>query len=80
MAKGGTSREALVAARERERNAAQLFLRGLNWVEIGRQLGVSDVGARKAFERFFRWLPKKDLERMRDMEGERIAALPSPAG
>ena len=43
MAGGGNrmSPEAIVQARERERQVLQLFLHGLHWVEIGRQLGMT---------------------------------------
>jgi DNA-directed RNA polymerase specialized sigma subunit len=69
MTRGGNrmSREAIVAAHERERQAVQLFIRGLSWLEIGRQLGISDVGARKAFERAVKRIPSKDAELLRKL-------------
>ena len=50
MTRGGNrmSREAIVAAHERERQSVQLFIRGLSWFEIGRQLGMSDRGSHRA--------------------------------
>jgi DNA-binding CsgD family transcriptional regulator len=65
MAQGGTggnrkSPEAIVQARDRERQVLELFLRGLNWAQIGRQLGMSDMGAIKAFDRAFKRIPAKD--------------------
>jgi DNA-binding NarL/FixJ family response regulator len=53
MPRGGdhTSREATVAARDRERQVLSLYIRGVNFVQIGRQLGVEESTARKAFNR-----------------------------
>jgi hypothetical protein len=75
MTRGGNrlSREAIVAAHERERQAVQLFIRGLSWLEIGRQLGMSDRGAQKAFERAVKRIPPKDAELLRKLQSERFA-------
>jgi FixJ family two-component response regulator len=72
--KGGNrkSHEAIVQARERERQVLELFLRGLNWAQIGRQLGMSDRGAMKAFDRAFKRLPAKDVEKLRALQSERL--------
>ena len=74
MANGGNrlSREAIIQARERERQALQLFLRGLTWAEIGRQLGMTDKGAIQAFNRGFKRLPAKDVEKLRILQSERL--------
>src|SRR5260221_7820525 len=74
MTRGGNrmSREAIMATHERERQAVQLFIRGLAWVEIGRQLGISDVGAKKAFDRAVKRFPKKDVEQATHLQRERL--------
>jgi hypothetical protein len=74
MAHGGNrrSREMIVQARERERQCVQLFIRGLTWVEIGRQLGVDEAGARHAFDRGFKRIPPKDVEVLRKLQSERM--------
>jgi hypothetical protein len=66
------SPEAVVQARERERQVLQLFLRGLHWVEIGRQLGMTDMGAIKAFDRATKRIPTKDAEMLRKLQSERL--------
>ena len=66
------SPEAIVQARERERQVLQLFLRGLAWVEIGRQLGMTSMGAIKAFDRATRRIPSKDAEMLRKLQSERL--------
>jgi hypothetical protein len=78
MAGGGNrrSREAIVAARERERNVVQLYIRGLTWFEIARQLQLTgESGARAAFNRAIKRIPKGDVELLRKLEGERITDL-----
>lgn len=78
MAGGGNrnSREAIVQARERERQVVQLYIRGLTWMEIARQLGLKgESGARMAFDRAVKRIPKADIELMRKLEGERITDL-----
>ena len=77
MARGGdhTSNAATVAARERERQVVQLYARGANFVAIGRQLGVDESTARKAFNRAVKRIPKADVETLRKLETERIADL-----
>jgi hypothetical protein len=66
-------REAIMAAHERERQVVQLFIRGLAWVEIGRQLGISDNGAKKAFDRAVKRIPPKDADLLRTLQSERFA-------
>jgi hypothetical protein len=66
------SREAIMAAHERERQVVQLFIRGLAWVEIGRQLGISDNGAKKAFDRAVKRVPAKEIEMLRKLQSERL--------
>jgi hypothetical protein len=66
------SPEAIVQARDRERQVLQLFLRGLSWVEIGRQLGITDKGASLAFDRAFKRIPAKDAEKLRTLQAERL--------
>ena len=78
MAGGGNrrSRGAIVAARERERNVVQLYIRGLTWFEIARQLQLTgESGARAAFNRAIKRIPKGDVELLRKLEGERITDL-----
>jgi hypothetical protein len=75
MAGGGNrrSREAIVAAHERERQVLQLFLRGLTWVEIARQIGLTgESGARAAFDRAVKRVPAKDVELLRKLQSERL--------
>lgn len=75
MAGGGNhkSREMIVQARERERQVVQLFIRGLTWIEIGRQLGYGDEsGARRAFNRAVKRIPPKDVELLRKLQSERM--------
>jgi len=75
MAGGGNrrSREAIVAAHERERQVLQLFLRGLTWVEIARQIGLTgESGARAAFDRAVKRIPAKDVELLRKLQSERL--------
>jgi hypothetical protein len=67
------SREAIMATHERERQVVQLFIRGLAWVEIGRQLGISDNGAKKAFDRAVKRIPPKDADLLRTLQSERFA-------
>jgi DNA-binding CsgD family transcriptional regulator len=62
----------IAQARDRERQVLQLFLRGLSWVEIGRQLGFSSMGAIKAFNRAFKRIPAKDVEKLRTLQSERL--------
>jgi hypothetical protein len=64
--------EAIVQARERERQVLQLFLRGLAWVEIGRQLGMTANGAMQAFNRATGRFPTKDVEMLRNLQSERL--------
>jgi DNA-binding CsgD family transcriptional regulator len=62
-----------VQARDRERQVLELFLRGLSWVQIGRQLGITDMGAIKAFDRAVKRVPaKKDMEMLRKLQSERL--------
>ena len=78
MAHGGNrmSREAIVQARERERQVVQLFIRGGTWLEIARQLGFSgESGARMAFNRALKRIPPADVQLMRKLEGERITDM-----
>jgi hypothetical protein len=75
MAGGGnhSSREMIVQARERERQVVQLFIRGLTWLEIARQLGYGEEsGARKAFARAVKRIPPKDVEVLRKLQSERM--------
>jgi hypothetical protein len=75
MAGGGDrrSREAIVAAHERERNVVQLFIRGLGWAEIAQQLRLKgESGARAAFDRAAKRIPKKDVELLRKLSSERL--------
>src|ERR1700737_438227 len=63
----------IVQARERERQVVQLYIRGLTWVEIARQLGWSDEsGARHAFNRAVKRFPAKDVKLLRDLQSERM--------
>jgi hypothetical protein len=78
VSQGGNrrSREARVKALERERNVVQLYIRGLTWIEIARQLGLeTEGGARHVFDRAVGRMPPGDIELMRKMEGERITDL-----
>jgi AraC-like DNA-binding protein len=60
------SREARVAAYERERQVVQLYIRGLTFAEIARQLGMQDhSGASKAFKRAIKRIPPADVELLR---------------
>ena len=74
MAGGGNrrSREAIVATHERERQVVQAYIRGMTWLEIGRQLGMSDRGAQKAFDRAVKRIPPKDVELLRKLQSERM--------
>ena len=68
-----SSRGAIVAARERERQVVQLVIRGLAWGEIARQLGMGDEStARKAFNRAIKRIPAKDVELLRKLQSERL--------
>jgi hypothetical protein len=68
------SREAKVAARERQ--VVQLYIRGLTWGEIARQLSLNgESGARMAFNRAIKRIPPADVELLRKLEGERISDL-----
>jgi DNA-binding CsgD family transcriptional regulator len=75
MASHGGNRvspEAILQARERERQVVQLFLRGLSWMEIGRQLAVNESTVRKAFDRAVKRIPPKDVELLRKLQSERL--------
>jgi hypothetical protein len=75
MAGGGnhSSREMIVQARQREQQVVQLFIRGLTWLEIARQLGYGEEsGARKAFTRAVKRFPAKDVELLRNLQSERM--------
>jgi hypothetical protein len=68
-----SSRGAIVAARERERQVVQLAIRGLGWGEIARQLGMGDEStARKAFNRAIKRFPPADVELLRKLQSERL--------
>ncbi len=68
-----SSRGAIVAARERERQVVQLVIRGLTWGEIARQLGMGDEStARKAFNRAIKRFPPADVELLRKLQSERL--------
>jgi hypothetical protein len=68
-----SSRAAIVAARERERQVVQLVIRGLAWGEIARQLGMGDEStARKAFNRAIKRFPPADVELLRKLLSERL--------
>lgn len=77
MPRGGdyTSRAATVAVRERERQVLSLYIRGVNFIQIGRQLQIDESTARKAFNRLVKRLPKADVELLRKLETERIADM-----
>jgi len=62
----------LWAARERERQVPQDFLRGLAWAEIGRQLGMTAMGAIKAFDRATKRISSKDADMLRKLQSERL--------
>jgi FixJ family two-component response regulator len=67
-----SSRRAIVATRERERQVVQLVIRGLAWREIARQLGMGDEStARKAFNRAIKRIPAKDVDLLRKLQSER---------
>ncbi len=66
------SPEAIVLARQREQQVLQLFLRGLGWMEIGRQLGINESAVRKAFDRGFGRIPRKEVDKMRTFQSERL--------
>jgi hypothetical protein len=67
-----SSRVAIVAARECERQVVQLVIRGLAWGKIARQLGMGDEStARKAFNRAIKRIPTKDVELLRKLQSER---------
>jgi hypothetical protein len=71
-----SSRRAIVAARERERQVVQLVIRGLTWGEIARQLGMGDEStARKAFNRAIKRFPPADVELLRKLQSERLREL-----
>jgi hypothetical protein len=74
MAGGGNrrSREAIVATHERERQVVQVYIRGMTWFEIGRQLGMSYRGAQKAFDRAVKRILPKDVELLRKLQSERM--------
>jgi AraC-like DNA-binding protein len=66
-------RASVLQARERERQVLQLFVRGLSWVEIAKQLGFAhDSGARHAFDRAAKRFPKKDAELATSIQRERL--------
>ncbi len=70
------SREARVATLERERNVLQLYIRGLTWLEIARQLGLgAESSAQSVFKRVLRRIPPADIDTMRKLEGERITDM-----
>jgi len=61
---------------ERERSVVQLYIRGLTWLEIARQLGLeTEGGALHVFHRAVKRMPPGDVELMRKMEGERITDM-----
>lgn len=66
------TREAIVAQHDRERQVVQLFMRGLAWAEIGRQLNMSGWGVKKAFDRAVKRIPPKDVELLRKLQSERL--------
>jgi hypothetical protein len=70
MTRGGNrmSREAIVAAHERERQSVQLFIRGLSWFKIGRNVSMSARDAQKAFERALKRIPPKDVDVLRKLQ------------
>jgi hypothetical protein len=68
--------EVRVQVLERERSVVQLYIRGLTWFEIARQLGLeTEGGARHVFHRAVKRMPPGDVEFMRKMEGERITDM-----
>jgi FixJ family two-component response regulator len=78
MANGGNrlSPEAILLARERERQVLQLFIRRLTFTEIAKQLGLADhTSTRRVFERAAKRIPKKDLELLRKLQSERLDAM-----
>ena len=70
-----SSRTAIFAARERERNVVELYLRGATFEQIGRQLNVDRSTACKAWQRALKRLPKPDVEAMRTAQGERLQRM-----
>jgi hypothetical protein len=78
MANGGSrrSREAILLAHDRERQVVQLFIRGLTFTEIAKQLALADhTSARRAFERAAKRIPKKETELLRKLQSERLDAM-----
>jgi hypothetical protein len=68
-----SSRGAIVAIRERERQVVQAVIRGLTFGEIARQLGMGDEStARKAFNRAIKRFPPSDVELLRKLQSERL--------
>jgi len=61
--------------RERERNIVALSVRGGTFAQIARQLGLDESTVRKAWHRALKRWPKPDVEAMRLMASERIAAM-----
>jgi hypothetical protein len=70
-----SSRAATIAVRERERNIVALYVRGGSFAQIARQLGADESTVRKAWHRALKRLPKPDVDAMRLMASERIAAM-----
>ena len=78
MAHGGNrkSREVVLAARERERQVIQLYIRGATFAQIAQQLGLGgESGARMAWNRALKRLPAADVEAMRKLSEERIQQM-----
>jgi DNA-binding CsgD family transcriptional regulator len=74
---GGDKRKAAsrLLAAEREQRALQLKLRGCTFEEIGRALGISTVGASKAYHRAFRRIPATEAKRAREEQKLRLDEL-----
>jgi hypothetical protein len=75
-----TSRGAKFATAERDRNAAELYLRGATFEQIARQLGFDRTSAQRAWQRVLKRTPVVDIEAMRKAQASASSACARRSG